>query len=77
MTYEGEEPEIFSVLPGTGWQAVIGGQSVPLVVWAALDSGRLYGVVVGADGLIDLTTGNVEERSGFTGYAQTTNDRSK
>jgi hypothetical protein len=71
MTYEGEEPEIISVLPGTGWQAVIGEERVPLVAFVALDSGKMHGVVVGADGCIDLTAGNVEELAGFTRYEQT------
>ncbi len=75
LRYEDEEPEILAVLPGAGWCAVIGEGAVPLVVFVALDSGKMHGVVVGAeDGRIDLTN-NVEDHPGFTGYEQANNER--
>jgi hypothetical protein len=75
MTYEGEEEEeIISVLPGTGWQAVIGGQSVPLVAFVALDSGKMHGVVLGSNGLIDLNA-DVENNPNFVRYARGETER--
>jgi len=71
MVYADEEPEIISVLSATGWQAVIGDEAVPLVAFVALDDASMHGVAVGSNGLINLTTGNVEELDGFTGYEQT------
>jgi hypothetical protein len=71
MTYEDEAPEIIAVVPATGWQAVIGDEAVPLVAFVALDDASMHGVAVGSNGLINLTTGNVEELAGFTGYEQT------
>ncbi len=65
-----EEAEILAVLPGTGWCASVNGEAVPLVAFAALDTGKMYGAVIGPDGLIDLTA-NVEETPGFRGYEQT------
>jgi len=73
MVYEDEGPEILAVLPATGWAAVVGGEVVPLVVFVALDDGRLYGVAVDNDGRIDLTE-NVSTYAGFTGYIQTNNE---
>ena len=74
---EPEEPEILSVLPATGWSALVGGVTVPLVVWVAEDTGRLYGVVPGEDGRIDLVEGDVEQRDGFTGYVNNNDSEEK
>jgi hypothetical protein len=77
LQYLDEEPEIIAVLPGGDWCAVIAGEAVPVVAFVALDDASVYGVAVGVDGLINLTTGNVEELDGFTGYKQANiNDRS-
>lgn len=73
MVYEDEEPEIISVLPAAGWAAVVGERRLPLVVFVAMADGKLYGVVVGPDGRVDLTN-SVEQHPGFTGYIQTTNE---
>ncbi len=75
MQYLDEEPEIISVLPATGWHAVIGEEAVPLAAFVAMDSGRLYGVPVGGDGRIDLVDGDIEKRDGFTGYKQANTDK--
>ncbi len=72
MSYEGEEPEIIAVVPGGDWCALIGGEAVPVVVFVALDSGKMHGVAVGADGLIDLNA-DVETRPHFSGYKQANN----
>ena len=78
MRYEDEEPDILTVLPAGDWCAVVEGVAVPMPVWVVLDDASMYGVVVGEDGRINLTTGNVEELAGFTGYAQTNiNDKEK
>lgn len=69
-----EEPEIIAVVPGTGWYALIGGEPVSLVAFVALDDARMYGVVVGNGGRIDLTD-DVEKHPAFSGYAQTNNDK--
>ena len=69
LDYLDEEPEIVSVLRGTGWQAVVEEQRLPLVAFVALDSGKMYGVAVGENGLIDLTD-SVEQDPGFSGYEQ-------
>ncbi len=72
LTYTDEpEAEIVSVLPAPGWCAVVGEQLVPLVAFAALDDGKMHGVVVGEDGKIDLVEGNVEDRAGFVRYEKT------
>lgn len=73
LVYTDEEPEILSVMPGTGWHAVVEGEAVPLAGFVAMDSGRLYGVVVGEDGRVDLVENDVEKQDGFRGYAQTNN----
>lgn len=77
MTYEDEEPEIISVLPGTGWHAVVNGEGIPLVAWVAMDDAKMYGVAVGEDGRVDLVEGDVEKLDAFTGYKQaaTNNDK--
>lgn len=75
LEYQDEEPEILAVLPADGWRAVVGDAGVPLVVWVARDDAKMYGVGVGEDGRIDLTGGNVEERSGFLRYEQANNDK--
>jgi hypothetical protein len=72
LVYLDEEPEIIAVVPGGDWCALIGGEAVPVVVFVALDTGRMHGVEVGADGLIDLNA-DVEKRPNFSGYTQTTN----
>ena len=78
LTYEDEEPEIIAVVPGTGWQAVIGDEAVPVVAFVALDSGKMYGLAPGADGLLDLTDGNVENNPNFVRYSRgATNDKEK
>jgi hypothetical protein len=64
-----EPPEILSVMPAGDWRAVVGGEVVPLVAFVALDSGRMYGVVVGDDGKVDL-----EDAVDFNGYHQATNE---
>lgn len=78
-----EAEEIISVLPATGWAAAVGERFVPLVVFVAMDSGKLYGVAVGADGLVDLED-NIEvagdfngyhPHPGFSGYKQANNDK--
>ncbi len=76
LAYLDEEPEILAVVPGNGWCAVVGEAAVPLVAWVAMDSGRMYGAVVGEDGFIDLTH-NVEDRPGFAGYRQANNNVDK
>jgi hypothetical protein len=76
LTYEDEEPEIISVLPATGWTAVIGEDAVPLVAFVGMDSGRMYGVVVGEDGRIALTE-SVEDSPGFTRYEQANTNATK
>jgi len=68
-----EEPEIVSVVPAAGWCAAVGEKLVALIAFVALDDGKLYGVVVGPDGRVDLTN-SVEQHRGFTGYIQTTNE---
>ncbi len=71
LTYEDAEPEILAVVPGGDWCAVIAGEAVPVVAFVVLDDASMFGVAVGSNGLINLTTGNVEELAGFTGYEQT------
>lgn len=77
LVYEDEEPEILAVLPGVGYHAVVKGgdgeRAVPLVAFVALDSGKMHGVAVGANGLIDLTE-NVEDLDGFVRYEQANTD---
>jgi len=65
-----DEDEIVAVLPASGWEAVVGGASVPLVAFVAEDSGRMYGVALAGDGTIDLIEGDVEKNSNFQGYRQ-------
>jgi hypothetical protein len=65
-----DEDEIIGGLPGTGWCAVIGEESVPLVAFVAMDTGRMYGVALADDGTVDLIAGDVEENSNFQGYKQ-------
>lgn len=81
MVYEDEEPEIISVLPATGWRALIDvGESlrpVRLVAFVALDTGRCYGVALDGERRIDLVEGDVEKRPGFVGYEQASNDKEK
>ncbi len=74
MSYEGEEPEIASVVSAAGWCAVIGDEVVPLPLWVLLDDGSVYGAAIGEDGLLDPLD-SVEKRSGFNGYTRTTNDK--
>ncbi len=73
MQYLDEEPEIVSVVPAAGWCAAVGESLLPLVVFVALDSGRMYGVVVGDDGKVDLED-NIEDAVDFNGYHQATNE---
>ncbi len=67
MVYEGEEPEIISVVAGGNWCAEIGGQSVPLPLWVLLDDGTAYGAAIGEDGLLDPQV-SVETHPHFSGY---------
>ena len=69
MSYEGEEPEIASVVSAAGWCAVVEGVAVAMPLWVLLDDGSVYGVVVGADGLIDPLD-SIEKHPHFTGYEQ-------
>ncbi len=66
LEYLDEEPEIIAVLPAERWYAKCAGVLKPLVAWVAMDSGEMYGVVVGDDGRIDLQV-SVENDS-FEGY---------
>ncbi len=68
-----EEPEIIGVLPATGWAAAVGERFVPLVVFVAMDSGKLYGVAVGNDGKVDLEE-SIEDAVDFNGYHQVNNE---
>jgi hypothetical protein len=72
LVYVDEAPEIIAVLPATGWAALIGDEAVPMPMWVVLDDGTAYGVVVGADGLLDPLD-NVEKHLHFTGYKQANN----
>jgi hypothetical protein len=73
LAYTDEDPEIIFVLPAAGWAAVVGDEVVDLVAFVALDSGRMYGVVVGEDGRIDLTE-EAEKHPAWSGYVQTNNE---
>lgn len=73
LQYLDEETEIISVLPATGWAATVGVKLVPLIVFVALDSGKLCGVAVGNDGKVDLED-NIEDAVDFNGYHQATNE---
>ena len=73
MEYTDEEPEILTVVPATGWCAVVGEKLVALIAFVAMDDGKLYGVAVGEDGRIDLTN-SAELHPGFTGYKLATNE---
>ncbi len=72
LAYEDEDLEVLAVLPAGGWYALIegkaGARAVRLAAFVALDTGKMYGVAVGEDGLIDLEEGNVEKHPGFIGY---------
>jgi hypothetical protein len=70
LIVEDEEPELLSVMPATGWQAVVKGEGLALVAWVAMDNGRMYGVAIGENGCIDLTN-DVEKHPAFSGYEQT------
>ncbi len=72
MAYEGEEPEIASVVSAAGWCAVIADEAVPLPLWVLLDDGSVYGAAIGEDGLLDPLD-SVETRPGFSGYKQANN----
>jgi hypothetical protein len=74
LTYEDETPEIISVLSATGWQAELEHAVVDLVAWVALDDAKMYGVVVGEDGRVDLVENDVEKHSGFAGYKPEANN---
>ncbi len=67
LQYLDESPEIIAVVAGGNWCAVIAGEDVPLPLWVVLDDGSAYGVVIGADGLLDPLD-SVETRPGFSGY---------
>jgi len=73
MQYLDEEPEIIAVVPAAGWCAAVGEALIPLIVFVAMDSGKLYGVAVGDDGRIDLTN-SAELHPGFTEYKLATNE---
>jgi len=67
LEYVDEEAEVAFVVPTGPWCALVDGDEVPLVCWAVLDSGEVYGVVVGEDGKVDVNN-SVEELDGFQTY---------
>ena len=67
LVYEDEKLEVVHTTPALDWCAVVGGESVPLVLFATLETGRTYGVALGSDGRIDVSD-DVEARDGFQGY---------
>ena len=79
MQYLDEPPEISQVLNAAGWVAMFeDGRQEKLVFWCVLDDATVHGVVLGEDGLVDLTEGNVEKLSGFLRYEQVnTTDKEK
>lgn len=66
LQYVDEEDEVVHVIPGGEWYAQLGNGAVPLVAWAVLGDGTMYGVVV-EDGRVDVSE-NVEDREDFQGY---------
>ena len=76
MQYLDGAPEIISVLPATGWHAVVGGEAVALIAFVAMDDGRMHGVAVDEDGRVDLTE-DVEKHPAFSGYVQTNHKEEK
>ncbi len=77
LTYEDAEPEVVQVLNARGWAATFeDGHHEELLFWCVLDDETIHGVLLGEDGRIDLTGGNVEKRRGFSRYTNI-NDRSK
>ena len=77
MQYVDEEAEIEQVLNAAGWAAIFeDGHREDLLFWCVLDDASVHGVVLGKDGLIDLTE-NVEKLDGFTGYEQANNNDSE
>ncbi len=79
MQYVDEPPEITQVLDAVGWAAAFeDGHQEELLFWCVLDDATIHGVVLGKDGLVDLTEGNVETRRGFRRYKQAnSNDKEK
>ena len=68
LVYVDEEPEILSVIPATGWHAVVEEERLPLLAFVAMDDGKMYGVSIGEDGLVDLVENDVEKLPGFVRY---------
>jgi hypothetical protein len=74
LVYEDEGAEIVQVLDAAGWAAAFeDGHHEALIFWCLLDDETIHGVLLGEDGLVDLSN-NAETRPGFDGYAQTTNN---
>ncbi len=72
LTYLDEEPAILAVVSAGDWCAEIAGEAVPVLAFVVLDDASMYGVAVGADGLVDLYN-SVEQHPHFTGYKQANN----
>jgi len=70
MQYLDEEPEIAFVLPAGDWCAMVDGDAMPLVAWAVLDTGEMYGVTIGEAGSIDVNE-KASDLDGFAGYTKT------
>jgi hypothetical protein len=76
MQYLDEPPEVVQVLNAAGWAAAFeDGSRWPLVFWCVLEDDTVHGAVLGEDGLVNLTEGNVEKFKGFSRYEKTTKER--
>ena len=65
-----DEDDLAFVAPGTGWAVEFADGTVkPLILWGILESGSVHGVVVAADGRIDMSD-NVEDAACFVRYAK-------
>jgi hypothetical protein len=73
LNYTDEEVEVVHTTPALDWCVVVGGESVPLILFATLEDGRTYGVTLGSDGRIDVSD-DVEDRPGFKGYQRGVSD---
>lgn len=70
MQYVDEPPAVEQVLNAAGWAAIFeDGHREDLIFWCVLDDASVHGVVLGRDGLIDLTE-NAEDLDGFQKYGQ-------
>ncbi len=76
MQYLDEEPDILAVLPGGDWCAEIAGEAVPVLAVVVLDDASMYGVAVGADGLLDPLD-SVENNPNFVRYSRGANINDK